>query len=239
MLFGEIKRRFAFLANRRKRLDEMEEEMRLHAELRAETLRTDRKEADSVAATAYRRFGNRTSFKEAAWDLWSFSWLENAWRDLRFGARVLRASPGFIAIATFTLALGIGATTAMFSVIDNVLLQPFPYADQQRLFSVVVHDLSSNQAGDRTLFPAAELLDYEQRNRVFSEVMGVGINRALWTHPGAPESVNAPLVTPNAFQTLGFRRCREVYKAVRRRTWQAAHLRDELRVLERAIWRTT
>ncbi len=75
--------------------------------------------------------------------------------------------------------------------------------DQQRIFSVVIHDLSSNEAGDRSMFPAAEFLDYREQNRIFDDVMGVAISRALWTTGGAPESVNAPLVTGNAFQFLG------------------------------------
>ncbi|MGA8029043.1 MAG: ABC transporter permease [Bryobacteraceae bacterium] len=133
----------------------------------------------------------------------NFVSLENAWRDFTFGARVLKASAGFTAIAVLTLALGIGATTAMFSVIDNVLLEPFPYAHQQRLFSLVIHDSASSEAGGRTMFPPAEFLDYQEQNHIFEDVMGVGISRALWTTGGTPESVNAPLVTPNALQFLG------------------------------------
>ncbi len=147
---------------------------------------------------------NRMSFKKDIWDVGTFTALENAWRDLSFGARVLRSTPGVTTLAIVTLALGIGATTAMFSVIDNVLLQPFPYAHQERIFSVVIHDASSNEAGDRTMYPASEFLDYREHNSVFEDIMGVAMNRALWTTAsGAPESVNAPLVTANAFQFMG------------------------------------
>ncbi len=129
--------------------------------------------------------------------------LENTWRDLVFGARVLRATPGFTMIAVLTLALGIGATTAMFSVIDNVLVEPFPYAHQERLYSIVIRDLSSNQAGERSMLRTDELLDYRQQNRVFEDIAGVAISRALWDVGATPESVNAPLVTSNAFQFFG------------------------------------
>ncbi len=203
MRLDEFRRRVAFLICRTKRLAEMDEEMRLHVELRARALEEQGSAAIPAAMAAQRQFGNRTSFKEAAWDVWSFAGFENAWRDLKFGARVLRASPGFTIVAILTLALGIGATTAMFSVIDNVLLEPFPYADQKRIFSVVIHDLSSNEAGDRTVFPAVEFLDYKEQSRVFDDVMGVTANRALWTAGGAPESVSAPLVTANTFPFLG------------------------------------
>ncbi|HEX4751107.1 MAG TPA: ABC transporter permease [Bryobacteraceae bacterium] len=193
MTAGELWRRLCFLLRRKQRLRELEEEMRLHEQLRRE----------QIGSSASRQFGNFTSFKESVWDFWSFNALENVWRDLRFGFRTLTSTPGFTIIAVLTLALGIGATTAMFSVIDNVMLEPFPYADQHRIYSVVFHDLSSNEAGDRTMFPAPELLDYQQAKHVFTDVMGVGISRASWITGGAPESINAPLVTANAFQFLG------------------------------------
>ncbi len=203
MTLTELCRRLLFLIHRNRGLEELDEEMRLHAELRARALEADSIAPQRAAAQAERQFGNRTGFKESVWDLWSFTTLENAWRDLVFGVRVLRSNPAFTTIAVLTLALGIGAATAMFSVIDNVLIEPFPYAHQQRLYSLLIRDLSSNQAAQRTMFPIDELLDYQQRNRVFEDVMGVAISRALWNVGAAPESVNAPLVTPNAFEFLG------------------------------------
>lgn len=203
MGLGEFWRRIAFLLHRKERLDAIEEEMRLHAELRARVMAAESVTTGDAELAAKRQFGNRTSFKEAAWDVWSIVSLENIWRDLRFGARVLRANAGFTTMAVLTLALGIGATTAIFSVIDNVLLEPFPYAHQQRLYSVVIHHEANAEPGGRTLFPATEFLDYQQQSRAFEDVMGVAINRALWTTGGTPESVNAPLITENAFQFLG------------------------------------
>ncbi len=177
--------------------------MRLHAELRARSLRAAGATPDVANAAARQRFGSRTAWQEAIWDLWSFAVLENAWRDLKFAARLLRGSPGFALVAVLTLALGIGATTAIFSVIDNVLIRPFPYADQHRLVSIVMRDPASRDGNNGMLFQANQFLEYQQRNRIFSGVMGVAINRALWTTGGTPQSVNAPLVTPNTFQFLG------------------------------------
>lgn len=203
MQLRELYRRLAFLIKRDRHLEEMEQEMQLHADLRTRALQKQGLAAEFASSAATRKLGNRTSWKEDVWDIWSFMSLENAWRDLKFTARVLRKNPGFTIVAVLTLALGIGATTAMFSVIDNVLLEPFPYPHQQRLFSLVIHDLSSSEPGGRSMFPPTEFLDYQEQNHIFDEVMGVGISRALWTTGGAPESVNAPLVTGNAFQFLG------------------------------------
>ncbi len=94
MRLGEFWRRAAFLIRRNRRLDEMDEELRLHAELRARVLEEQGMTAESAAIAAERRVGNRTRLKEAAWDVWSFGWLESAWLDLRFAVRVLRDNPG-------------------------------------------------------------------------------------------------------------------------------------------------
>ncbi|MBV8866876.1 MAG: ABC transporter permease, partial [Acidobacteriaceae bacterium] len=200
---SELWRRIAFLLQRNKRMEEIEEEMRLHTELRTSSLSEAGLAPQAATSTAKHQLGNRTFLKEAAWDVWSFATLESVWLDFKFSTRVLRSNPGFTTLAALTLTLGIGSTTAMFSVIDNVLLEPFPYAHQQRLVSIVIHDAASSEAGGRSMFPATEFLDIREQNRVFEDVMGVAISRALWTTGGAPESVNAPLVTANAFQFLG------------------------------------
>ncbi|HEX4227217.1 MAG TPA: ABC transporter permease [Bryobacteraceae bacterium] len=205
MRLRDVWRRIAFLSWRDRHLEDVDEELRLHHELRARAFEEQGLTPESAAIAAQRRLGNRTYVKESAWDVWSIAPIENAWRDLKIAIRVLRGNPGFTILAVLTLALGIGATTAMFSVIDNVLVEPFPYAHQQRLATLVIHDLSSNQFGFRTLLPPAEFLDYKQKSGVFDDVMGVAISRATWTTAGTPESVNAPLVTGNTFQFLGVR----------------------------------
>lgn len=203
MWLDELWRRAGFVLRRSKHLDEMEEEMRLHAELRAKLLAETVDTPQAAQTEAERQFGNPAFYKETAWHFWSFGRLESAWRDVTFAARLLRKDLRFTTVAVVTLALGIGAVTAMFSVIDNVLLEPFPYANQQRLYSLVIHDVTSSEEGGRNMFPAAELLDYREQNRIFDDVMGVGISRATWTTGGQPESINAPVVTSNAFELLG------------------------------------
>ena len=125
------------------------------------------------------------------------------WQDVRFGFRTLLKDRGTLATAILALALGIGSTTAIFSVIDNVLLEPFPYRDGQRLTVLQIHDSSSSEPGGRPAFSQPEFLDWQQQNHIFDGSMGGTQDRALWTQTGPPESLDRGLVTGNTFDFLG------------------------------------
>ncbi|MCI0390042.1 MAG: ABC transporter permease [Acidobacteria bacterium] len=114
-------------------------------------------------------------------------------QDLRYGARVLLKKPGFTAIAVITLALGIGANTAIFSVVSAVLLRPLPFKDPNRLVWVSKTDKLS----------PADFLDYRSQNRVFEGIAGFigwGVNL---TGDGEPERLRGSLVSPEFFSVLG------------------------------------
>src|SRR5437763_14605827 len=94
----------------------------------------------------------------------SLSWF---WQDLRYGTRSLRKDRGFSLLVMFALALGIGATTVIFRVLDNVLLKPFPYQDSDRLAVAFIHDNSRADQDGRRDFSMAEYLDFKDQNHVF------------------------------------------------------------------------
>ncbi len=125
------------------------------------------------------------------------------WHDIRFGSRVLWKDRAALSLAVLALALGIGSTTAIFSVIDNVLLEPFPYTDGQRLVAIQIKDVTSNQPYGREMFSPPEFVDYQEQNQVFDSAMGVYQNRVLYAGSGTPASWQGGFVTGNAFTFLG------------------------------------
>ena len=125
------------------------------------------------------------------------------WMDLSYGARGLRNQPGFASIAILTLALGIGASTTIFSVIYNVLLDPFPYTDAKRVVAIQVHDLASSRPGGRQFLQTAEFLDYEAQNHVFEEVIGGSYQDILQSTAEGTEQFSGGITTPNMFRFLG------------------------------------
>lgn len=124
-------------------------------------------------------------------------------QDVRYALRTLAKSPGFAIVAVITLALGIGASTAIFSVIDNVLMEPFPYPDPQRLMSVQIHDTERNQPGGRAGFSGPEFLDYVEQNHVFDRVIANDGEDVLYKSGEGTERFDGNLVTPGTFEFLG------------------------------------
>ena len=122
-------------------------------------------------------------------------------QDIRYGLRQLRKSPGFAAVAVLTLALGIGANTAMFSVVDTILLRPLPYQDPSQL--VLVSETESVAPGDELGVAAQEFLDYRDQNRSFSSVAAFESSGFNLTGEGQPQRIRAARVSASTFPTLG------------------------------------
>jgi putative ABC transport system permease protein len=128
--------------------------------------------------------------------------METFLQDLRYAARTLTRTPGFTAIAIATLALGIGATTAIWSLVDAVLLRPLPFTEPERLAAVW---MSGGSGGERYPMSVADLRDWRARNRAFARVSAFVETRFALTGAGEPELLSGAWVTSNFFATLGVR----------------------------------
>ncbi len=159
----ELGRRLGILI-RGERFDrDLQEEMRLHLELRQQEHMERGLAAEDAHAAAERKFGNAMLLREMSGDVWGWRWIENIGQDLRYGARALLRTPGFTVVAVIALALGIGANTAIFSVVNAVLLRPLAYKDPDRLVTVLHY-------GDEPVAPA-NYIDYRDQSHSF-EAMG-------------------------------------------------------------------
>jgi putative ABC transport system permease protein len=132
--------------------------------------------------------------------MWGWNWLEKLLQDIRYGLRMLVRNPSFTAVAVLTLALGIGANTAIFSVVNAVLLKPLPYADSDRLAVIWVTEPSA--PGD--LFPdtAPDFRDWQAQNQVFEGMSAITVAGVTLTGAGEPLQLRGLAISPNTFQLL-------------------------------------
>jgi len=182
---------------------EMDAELRFHLEMEmAENMRRGMSEEEARLA-ALRSFGGVEPVKEAYRDLSRFRRIEEVWQDLRYGARMLRKHPGFTAAAVLTLALGIGANVAVFSVVNAVLLRPLPYPEPDRLVMLQNQFLARNlkNAG----VSVADYADYRGQKQIFEEVAAIAGANFNFSGADRPESVSGVFVTAGFFPLLGLK----------------------------------
>lgn len=190
------------LWNRRRLERDLEEEMQFHLEMQAEKNRAEGAAEKEARAAARRRFGNVTLVKEQVHEMWTFTWIETVWQDLRYAARSLAKSPGFVVVVVFSLMLGIGANTAIFSVMNAVMLQPLPYEHSERLTTIWPTRKANPDDDDAP--PLAEIADWKKQNHVFEDIAAIGMRGTeTLTGAGEPGPVPTQLATENFFSVIG------------------------------------
>jgi putative ABC transport system permease protein len=155
---------------------------------------------EDAARAARIRLGGETQLKETNRELRGLPFIETALDDFRFAFRMLRKNPGFSAIAILTLALGIGANTAIFSVVYAVLLKPLPYADSDQLFTVFQQ--GTKDAKNKSGFSFANMRDFREQTNVFLSLSGVQGHQLTLTGHGDPFVIDTSVVTPDIFTTF-------------------------------------
>lgn len=160
---------------------------------------------EEARSAALRTFGNPTLVREQARETWSWLWLEKFWRDVRYGARTLRRTPGFSTMAVLVMALGVGASTALFTIVQNVLLKPLPFRDPSRLVMVYEHFRENGGGNPYNVVSPGDFRDWRKQTHGFEGM-------AAWRWYGfnltddrgqLPEAVTAAGGSWNLFKVLG------------------------------------
>jgi hypothetical protein len=197
-----MSRLFRFLRRRESHEQELEREIRSDLELETAEQQESGLSAEEARYAAQRAFGNKSLIKEDVREVWQWTTLERCWQELRYAFRVLGKSPGFAAAGVLTLALGIGANTAIFSVVDVLLLRTLPVTGPQQLAVMSIR----NSRGESTNFsyPLFERLRSEQ-DLLSGLAASTGVDHMPMRISGDEntEETRVELVSGNFFEILG------------------------------------
>jgi predicted permease len=188
--------------NRRKRMmADLDQDIRDYIEIETKENIARGMSPEEARYAALRKFGNVTRVREATHEVWSVTWMERLLQDLRYGARTLWKNPQFTIVAVLTLALGIGANTAIFSVVQGVVLAPLPFRQPDRL--VMLWESRPNLKELGSSYP--DFQDWQRNSHSFKQMAAF-----LWLEreikgPGAPDHVDGMAVSSGFFSTLGVR----------------------------------
>jgi putative ABC transport system permease protein len=186
----------------------LDKELHFHLERQIADYLAAGMSAEEARRRARLEFGGLERVKEEVRDTRWETHLDNLFRDLRYAFRCLRKDRRFALIAIFALALGIGSTSTVFSVIYNGLLRPFPYKGASRLATFYIHDMQDATLqevgrGDRGGFTSAEFLVLREQSQAFEDMIGLMSDEMFYTNDQGTLPLRVALVTPNTFQFLG------------------------------------
>jgi putative ABC transport system permease protein len=216
---------------RRDRIDrDIEEELLFHLEMRAQENISRGMTPEEAMWDARRRFGRVGRIKELCRELRGVGIMETLWQDLRYGIRVLRKNPGFTIVAVLTLALGIGANTAIFSIVNAVILSPLPFKEPDR----IMYLQASNQQRNLEQFGVTppDFLDWRAQSKSFSEMAAYESTIFRHTADSGAERLNGYSVTANFFDLMG-------EKPLLGRVFTAEEERpgnDDVAILSETVW---
>ncbi len=180
---------------------DFENELEIHLEMLTDENVRRGMAPEEAKRAARMRLGGLTQLKETNRELHGVPVVETFLQDTRYAFRMLRKSPGFTAVAVLTLALGIGANTAIFSVVYAVVLKPLPYVNSEQLFNVF--EVQPQQGVTGTGWSYANFAELREQNSVFSEMAGAQKHQLTLTARGEPSIVNTSVVTPELFSVFG------------------------------------
>jgi putative ABC transport system permease protein len=179
---------------------DLDDEIETHLRLLAERYVRQGMTEDEAAQAARRQFGNVTLLKEVNREMRGIRFIETLFQDLRYGIRMLRRNPGFTFVAVLTLSLGIGANTAIFSVVRAILLKPLPYTDPERL--VMVWESSAKTGGEFDV-RISNFLAWRDEQQVFAQLAAFQYQDFNLSGGDRPERIQGVLITANLFPLLG------------------------------------
>ena len=186
---------------RKRMLEELDQDIRDHIERETQDNIGRGMSPEEARFTAMRKFGNVTLVKEETRAMWSFVWLEQLLQDTRFGIRMLRKSAGFTAVAVLTLALGIGASTSIFSVVNAVLLADLPYKDPGRL--AMIWGMNAHRESNESPVSPGDYFEWKQKGSSFQDIAASYDNEVTLTGTGNPQFLIGYDFSANYFSILG------------------------------------
>src|SRR5262245_16450574 len=224
-------RRLRYLVNRRRVEADLREEMEFHRAERQSRLEEAGVPRDEAADASRRQMGNVTLAREDSREIWIAGWFDRLWQDVRYGFRVLVRDRGFSLVVVLTLALGIGANTAIFSVVQAVILRPLPFADPDRLMMLWTDDAKRGLHEEPTAY--LTIRDWRTESRLFTDLAIFRGEPAVVLGGDGPDRVVAEFVSSNLFALLGV-------PPVLGRTFteEEERQREPVVVLSHALWQS-